>query len=192
MDEHWVIDQGESKIAELLKPLGHNKDCAKYILKAAYHFRDMWKGVMPRDYCKLMELDGVGPKIALLTIYEVYRQMQGIPMDIHMLRQFTSLGWVPDTTNLFSSTCAFLEPMKEKTKPSYKEKVCWAALESYIPKVLWEALNPCWAGFGQLMRESTEARKKVVDYLNTSSHDFDSSIRAVDRIRFLRLLAEYE
>jgi endonuclease III len=62
---------------------------AHYILSAIIN----WKG-MPRDYCKLSNFLGVGPKIFLVCIAVCYGNKQGAPCNVHMVQIFEALGWV--------------------------------------------------------------------------------------------------
>jgi endonuclease III len=98
VDAKWVLEQGESKLQAIFAPLGRQKDTARYVTGIAR----AWQG-MPRDYRLLLGFPGVGPKVALVTIDECFKDAQGVPCDIHMVRIFKTLGWMPTTISLSDS-----------------------------------------------------------------------------------------
>jgi endonuclease III len=79
----WVLEQGVDGIANALRVLGRQNMTAKYIVAIA----DNWKG-LSRNYRSLMDLPGVGAKVALVTIAECFNLSQGVPCDVHMVRIF--------------------------------------------------------------------------------------------------------
>jgi endonuclease III len=65
---------------------------AKYIVSIA----EQWKG-LPRNYWLLTDLPGVGAKVALVTVAECFNLFQGVPCDVHIVRIFKALNWMPRT-----------------------------------------------------------------------------------------------
>ena len=156
--EKWVLDFGEENLAKKLAPLGMQKKSAKFVMKAAEH---MLNSPPPRDYRDLMVLDGVGPKIALVTLQEAHGGAQGIPCDIHMCRMWTILNWIPSFDEL-GSCCDMLEKSNEE---SFDYELARAAIEGWFPPFFWRELNQTWAGLGQHLNKevSQEAACKLAD-----------------------------
>ena len=56
---------------------------SKYI----FTISENWDG-LSRNYRSVMELSGVGAKVALVTVAECFNLAQGVPCNIHMVRIF--------------------------------------------------------------------------------------------------------
>ena len=68
----WVLSHTEKDLAKKLEKLGRQDSNAKYLMKTAESVKK-WGGTIPRDYRLLVKsCAGVGPKIALVTIAEIY------------------------------------------------------------------------------------------------------------------------
>jgi endonuclease III len=68
--EELALEFGEKHLAEKLATLGMQKKSSSNIMNAAKHMISLSRE--PRDYRKLQILDGVGPKIALVTIQDAH------------------------------------------------------------------------------------------------------------------------
>jgi len=108
VDPEWVLAQGESKIQSIFAPLGCQKDTTKYVLGIAC----AWQG-MPRDYCLLLQFPGVGLKVALVTIDECFKMAQGVPCDVHMVRIFKALNWMPKVISMADSWASTKETSQQ-------------------------------------------------------------------------------
>jgi endonuclease III len=173
----WVLDQGQAKLQAIFAPLGRQKDTSKYITAIA----DVWHS-MPRDYRLLLQLPGVGPKVALVTIFECFNNNQGVPCDIHMIRIFTVLGWLPTASISLCDSWAGKEMTHEFAR---------AAIEGWFPKHFWGELNQTWAGLGQLFRNKADTAK-MAQWLDRQSKDWRSSLRSSDIDKLCRIRAAYK
>jgi endonuclease III len=165
VDPKWVLEQGEGNIRAILAPLGRQNDSARYITAIA----GVWHS-MPRDYRRLLAFPGVGPKVALVTIYECFKDGQGAPCDIHMVRIFKALGWMPTTISVSDSWVG---------KETSQHEFARAAIEGWFPKLFWSQLNQTWAGLGQLFR-SQEHTSKIAQWVDHQAKDWDSTLRLSD------------
>ncbi len=181
--EKWVLDFGEENLAKKLAPLGMQKKSAKFVMKAAEH---MLNSPPPRDYRDLMVLDGVGPKIALVTLQEAHGGAQGIPCDIHMCRMWTILNWIPSFDEL-GSCCDMLEKSNEE---NFDYELARAAIEGWFPPFFWKELNQTWAGLGQLLNEEV-SRKAICEFVDAATSDYNTPWRQADKTSFKQLLKKY-
>ena len=85
------------------------------------------RGDIPRTYEQLLELRGVGPKIAHILMLAAWQECTGIGVDTHVHRISNRLGWV-------------------RTKTPEETRV---ALEALLPREQWAPLNVLFVGFGQ-------------------------------------------
>jgi endonuclease III len=165
VDPKWILDQGESKLQAIFAPLGRQKETTKYVIGIAH----AWQG-MPRDYRRLLPFPGVGPKVALVTIDECFKHAQGVPCDIHMVRIFRTLGWMPTNISVSDSWAA---------KETSQHEFARAAIEGWFPNQFWSQLNKTWAGLGQLFR-STSDTTKMAQWVDKHAKDCDSTLRLSD------------
>jgi endonuclease III len=189
VDEDWVIELGQSKLAKLLQPMGMQNQNAKYIIQAAVDMKKMKQS--PRDYRQLAKILGVGPKIALVTIQETTGQAQGIPCDIHMCRIFTILDWIPSSNeNNDTSSCLDIVESENKKQGNYNYEMARAAMEGWFPASSWSELNQTWAGLGQLL--NLELGSKVVaEYVDKETASVESPWRVADKASFIKILVAY-
>jgi endonuclease III len=165
VDPKWVLEQGEGNIQAILAPLGRQNDSARYITDIA----GVWHS-MPRDYHQLLAFPEVGPKVALVTIYECFKDGQGAPCDIHMVHIFKALGWMPTTISLSDSWVG---------KETSQHEFARAAIKGWFPKIFWSQLNQTWAGLGQLFR-SQDHTSKIAQWVDHQAKDWDSTLRLSD------------
>ncbi|KAL2921006.1 Endonuclease III-like protein 1 chloroplastic [Bienertia sinuspersici] len=91
-------------------------------------------GDIPSSLKELLELPGVGPKIAHLILHIAWNDVQGICVDTHVHRICNRLGWVSRAgTN-------------QKTRSPEETR---EALQKWLPKEEWAPINPLLVGFGQ-------------------------------------------
>jgi endonuclease III len=188
VDEKWVVELGTKKLAEILEPLGMFNKSAANITLAAHHMLELSRE--PRDYRDLLELEGVGPKIALVTIQEAHGKAQGVPCDVHMCRIFTLLNWIPSFVEEESSSCLDMLEAKKTGGEKYNYELARAAMEGWFPSSVWAELNQTWAGLGQLLNDA-ESRVVMCDFVDKATSNFDSPWRLGDKASFRSILSEY-
>ncbi|KAL0844121.1 hypothetical protein Bca101_017367 [Brassica carinata] len=124
----------ESTIRELIYPVGFYARKATYMKKIAKLCLEKYNGDIPSSLDDLLSLPGIGPKMAHLILHIAWDDVQGICVDTHVHRICNRLGWVsrPGT--------------KQKTSSPEETRV---ALQQWLPKEEWVAINPLLVGFGQ-------------------------------------------
>ncbi|CAH2038801.1 unnamed protein product [Thlaspi arvense] len=124
----------ESTIKELIYPVGFYTRKATNVKKVAEICLTKYDGDIPSSLEELLSLPGVGPKIAHLVLHIAWNDVQGICVDTHVHRICNRLGWVskPGTNQKTSSP--------EETR---------VALQQWLPKEEWVAINFLLVGFGQ-------------------------------------------
>ncbi|KFK42928.1 hypothetical protein AALP_AA1G056300 [Arabis alpina] len=130
-----AIDKAdESTIKDLIYPVGFYTRKATNVKKVAKICLTKYDGDIPRSLDELLSLPGVGPKIAHLVLHIAWNDVQGICVDTHVHRICNRLGWVskPGT--------------KQKTSSPEETRV---ALQQWLPKEEWVAINFLLVGFGQ-------------------------------------------
>ncbi|TPX35352.1 hypothetical protein SmJEL517_g02208 [Synchytrium microbalum] len=108
----------------------HNRKTI-YIKQAAQIIQDDYDGDIPPTVEKLMELPGVGPKMAYLCMQCAWNKNDGVGVDTHVHRISNRLGWVKTA----------------EKDPEYTR----LELESWLPSDYWAQLNPLLVGFGQTL-----------------------------------------
>nr|XP_018678901.1 PREDICTED: endonuclease III homolog 2, chloroplastic isoform X2 [Musa acuminata subsp. malaccensis] len=112
-----------------------------FYLRKAHHMKkvaeiclEKYGGDIPSSINELLALPGVGPKIAYLVMIMGWNNVQGICVDTHVHRICNRLGWVsrPGT--------------RQKTSNPEQTRV---SLETWLPKDLWDPINPLLVGFGR-------------------------------------------
>ncbi|CAG8433005.1 6307_t:CDS:2 [Ambispora gerdemannii] len=131
-----IIDTDELILDECISKVGFHKQKAKWIKQAAVTCKEEYNGDIPNDIKNLMNLKGVGPKMAYLCMQCAWNINQGIGVDVHVHRITNRLGW-----------CKTKEP--EATRK---------ALESWLPKEFWSEINYLLVGFGQTTCKSPYPR----------------------------------
>ncbi|MCH4153383.1 MAG: endonuclease III [Saccharofermentans sp.] len=81
----------ESQIAEIIRPCGLYKAKAKSVKAFCTKLTCEWNGKIPNDVQMLMEVPGVGRKIANLIVGEIYRT-PAIVVDTHCKRVMYRIG----------------------------------------------------------------------------------------------------
>ncbi|XP_057792837.1 endonuclease III homolog 1, chloroplastic-like isoform X2 [Salvia miltiorrhiza] len=124
----------EGAIKELIHPVGFYSRKASNMRKVAKICLDRYNGDIPSTLEELLELPGIGPKMAHLVMNVGWNNVQGICVDTHVHRICNRLGWVsrPGTKQRTSTP--------EQTRES---------LQLWLPKEEWVPINPLLVGFGQ-------------------------------------------
>ncbi|MEM3401662.1 MAG: endonuclease III [Candidatus Hadarchaeales archaeon] len=116
-----------AKIAKLIKKAGFAKQKAERIKKIARILLEKHGGAVPACREALMELPGVGPKTADVTLCYGFG-IPAIPVDTHVNRISRRLGLVPETAKI------------EEVGP---------ALKKIFPKNRWRLINRGLVLFGR-------------------------------------------
>lgn len=122
-----ILETSEEKLAELLYGVGFYNRKAKYLKETAAILRSRYDGDIPTTLEELMELPGVGSKMAKLVMMIGWKQVVGISADTHVHRIANRLGWV------------------QSKNPLETEK----QLEEWMPREYWKDVNLLLVGLGQ-------------------------------------------
>lgn len=114
-------------IERLIKPSGFYKAKARYIKRIAQIIVKKYKGKVPKDREKLIELPGVGAKTSGIVLVYGFGIPAGIPVDVHVHRISNRIGLV-------------------KTKRPEETE---AKLMEIVPKEHWIEFNTLFVLFGQ-------------------------------------------
>jgi len=103
VDEHnlsvdTILKTPEATLNQWISKVGFHNRKAKHIKEATKILKDTHEGRVPSNYDDLIALPGVGPKMAHLVLQEVFDDVQGISVDVHVHRISNRLGWVKSTT----------------------------------------------------------------------------------------------
>ncbi len=89
-----ISNTSESQLNSLISSVGFHNKKSKYIKSAADLILTKHKGVVPSSYEEIIELPGVGPKMAHLLLQISFGEVQGISVDTHVHRISNRLKWV--------------------------------------------------------------------------------------------------
>ncbi|XP_012570442.1 endonuclease III homolog 1, chloroplastic-like isoform X2 [Cicer arietinum] len=124
----------EETIKKLIYPVGFYIRKASNLKKIAHICLTKYDGDIPNSIEELLSLPGVGPKIAHLVMIIGWNNVQGICVDTHVHRICNRLGWVSRSGT------------KQRTSlPEETRK----ALQRWLPREEWVAINPLLVGFGR-------------------------------------------
>ncbi|KAJ4485422.1 DNA glycosylase [Lentinula aciculospora] len=118
-----------SLVQDSINKVGFWRRKAEYIQKAAVICRDNHDGDVPKTLDELLDLPGVGKKMAYLMLGSGWGLNMGIGVDVHVHRITNRLGWHNPSTKT-----------PEETRIS---------LESWLPRELHQKINHLLVGFGQ-------------------------------------------
>ncbi|XP_054762382.2 endonuclease III-like protein 1 [Lytechinus pictus] len=124
-----ILKTPEAKIGQLIYPVGFWKRKADYIKRTTQILKDQYQGDIPPTLKELVQLPGVGPKMAHIIMDVGWNQVTGIGVDTHVHRISNRLKWV-----------------KKETKAPEDTRV---ALEDWLPRDMWSEVNVLLVGFGQ-------------------------------------------
>lgn len=116
----------QADVIKIIRKIGFYNNKSKNIINASKMLLEKFNNKVPKTMQELVELPGVGRKVANCVLVYAYKQ-DAIPVDTHVHRISNRLGWV-------------------KTKsPEETEK----ALESLVPKRHWQILNDTFVSHGK-------------------------------------------
>lgn len=106
-----VLELGEERLGEIIKPCGLYKAKAKNIIGTTSIFINDWKKTIPQNIDEILYCPGIGRKIANLLLGELY----GIPalvVDTHFKRVAGRIGLTinTDPTKIEKDVCAVSDP----------------------------------------------------------------------------------
>lgn len=133
----------DDELNALISKVGFRNQKTRYLKETARSIVEVHDGRVPRTAAELVELPGVGPKMAHIVEYLVHGTCSGIGVDTHMHRMFDRLGWVGGDDDERKST-------PERTREY---------LEAWLPREYWGEINVLWVGFGQ---ETTQQKEKAL------------------------------
>jgi endonuclease-3 len=131
-----------TKLNELIYKVGFHNNKTKYIQKVVAILQTQYDGDIPPTAVAMMELPGIGPKMAFIIETVAWGNVTGIGIDTHMHRMLNELKWVhsknPEQTRL--------------------------QLEAWLPREKWGTINYLWVGFGQEVQQfKPKLLRKVLD-----------------------------
>jgi endonuclease-3 len=116
------------EVDEAIRQVGFHTRKAQYLLKTSEILVRDYGGDIPPTLDKILELPGVGPKMAHILMNVGWGTPVGIGVDTHVHRICNRLGWVKNTRT------------PEQTR---------LQLESWLPRTYWGQINHLLVGFGQ-------------------------------------------
>ncbi|XP_063058697.1 endonuclease III-like protein 1 [Engraulis encrasicolus] len=124
-----ILNTDDDTLGKLIYPVGFWRTKVKYIKQSTAMLREEYGGDIPSSVEGLVQLPGVGPKMAHLAMDIAWHQTSGIGVDTHVHRISNRLGWTRTQT---------------KTPEDTRR-----ALEAWLPRELWSEINWLLVGFGQ-------------------------------------------
>lgn len=126
-----MINLGQSRLEEIIKPCGLFHSKAKHIIESSKTIFEKYNGEVPNSVEKLMQLDGVGKKTANV-VYSVAFNGDAIAVDTHVFRLARRIGFSVSTTPLGV----------EKDLCSLIDKNLWSKAHHYL---IFHGRNVCKA-----------------------------------------------
>jgi endonuclease-3 len=113
-------------VIKIIRRIGFYNTKSKNIINAAKMLLEKFDGKVPKKMEQLIELPGVGRKVANCVLVYAYKQ-DAIPVDTHVHRISNRLGWV-----------------KTKMPEETEEK-----LEKLVPRKHWQLINDTFVSHGK-------------------------------------------
>ena len=76
------INAKKEDMEQVVFPLGFQVQRVLFLRNTAKIIWNQYQGKIPQSYSQLMKLSGVGPKIALVTLHEGYKLVEGLPWTV--------------------------------------------------------------------------------------------------------------
>ncbi|PVU97618.1 hypothetical protein BB561_000456 [Smittium simulii] len=124
-----IANASTDKIKVAIKGVGFANKKAIYLKKTASICLQKYNSDIPRHLKDLLDLPGVGPKMAFLVLQSAWNANEGIGVDVHVFRISHRLGWASDSAST-----------PELTR---------AELQNLLPKEEWPTINKLLVGLGQ-------------------------------------------
>jgi len=130
------------QLNELIRKVGFHNNKTKYIKQVVEILLEKYDGDIPPTAEEMIELPGIGPKMAYIVENVAWNKTTGIGVDTHMHRMFNQLKWV-----------------KSKNPEQTRNQ-----LEAWLPKEYWSSVNLLWVGFGQEVQQfKAKMLRKALD-----------------------------
>ncbi|GME86826.1 unnamed protein product [[Candida] boidinii] len=135
----------EPTLDTLIFKVGFHRRKASYIKKTCSILNEKFNGDIPDNITDIVALPGIGQKMGNLILQCGWNITTGIGVDVHMYRMSTMWGW-----------CGGKSGSGSKSSGSGKSKNCTpetvrVELESWLPRDMWNEINPVLVGFGQMV-----------------------------------------
>jgi endonuclease-3 len=132
-----ILDMDRSKLADdYLKSVGFRNNKARYLQETAAILLRNYDGDIPPTAALMMELPGVGPKMAYITENVAWNKQSGIGVDTHMHRLLPLLDWA-----------------RRNSKSPEQTRI---HLQAWLPLEYWKDVNLLWVGFGQEIQQQKQ------------------------------------
>jgi endonuclease-3 len=131
LDVESISQMTPEKLNSYIQKVGFHNNKTKYIKQVVEILKEEYAGDIPPTAAAMMELPGIGPKMAFICENVAWDKHSGIGVDTHMHRLFNELGWV-------------------KSKNPEQTRV---QLEAWLPTDKWIEVNILWVGFGQEVQQ---------------------------------------
>ncbi|PFH32486.1 endonuclease III family 1 protein [Besnoitia besnoiti] len=115
------------ELTQLLYGVGFHRNKARFLKEACETILAKHGGDIPPTYEELVQLRGVGPKMANIAVHAGWDRLEGIAVDVHVHRIANRLNWVRTKT-----------PIETQH-----------AVQRFLPRELWAEINLLFVGFGQ-------------------------------------------
>eukprot|EP00002_Diphylleia_rotans_P024201 TRINITY_DN4770_c0_g2_i1.p1 TRINITY_DN4770_c0_g2~~TRINITY_DN4770_c0_g2_i1.p1 ORF type:complete len:284 (-),score=55.96 TRINITY_DN4770_c0_g2_i1:55-906(-) len=123
-----ILQTDDKLLDSLISKVGFHNRKTIYIKQTAAILKDKYNGDIPETLEGLLELPGVGKKMAYLTILSAWKRCEGIGVDVHVHRIADRLRW---------------------TKKAKDPEDTRLQLESWLPREHWSTINELLVGLGQ-------------------------------------------
>ncbi|KAJ3251092.1 DNA N-glycosylase and apurinic/apyrimidinic (AP) lyase [Boothiomyces macroporosus] len=117
------------ELNKLISKVGYHNKKTVYLQKTANILLEKYNGDVPNNLKEMLDLPGVGPKMAYLAMQECWNLVEGIGVDTHVHRICNRLGWVKSKA-------------PEQTR---------AQLQDWLDKKYWSEVNVLLVGYGQVL-----------------------------------------
>eukprot|EP01134_Creolimax_fragrantissima_P008164 CFRG8164T1 len=163
-----VLDMSHETLNSMINKVGFHNRKTIMIKQVAQILTDKHSGLVPDTMDELMELPGVGPKMAIIVLRVAFGKVVGISVDTHVHQIANKLNWTEPGGLKVCNT-------PEKTR---------AAIENWIPFDLWEHVNIVLVGLGQEIQ--TEKPKLLRKCLHCSNPEAAFALLAKLELRKVR------
>jgi len=121
-----LMNAKSAEVIKIIRKIGFYNAKAKNVIEASRIVVEKFNGRVPSTMTELLELPGVGRKVANCVLVYAYKQ-DAIPVDVHVNRIAYRLGWVKENT-------------PEETE---------LALIKLVPQKHWKILNNTFVSHGK-------------------------------------------
>uniref|UniRef100_A0A7S1FZM5 HhH-GPD domain-containing protein n=1 Tax=Corethron hystrix TaxID=216773 RepID=A0A7S1FZM5_9STRA len=121
----------DAVLNKLIGKVGFHNNKTRFIKEASEKICLEYNCDIPPSAEELMNLSGIGPKMAYIIENICFDKCSGIGVDTHMHRIFNQLKWVESKT-------------PEQTR---------VQLEGWLPQEKWREVNVLWVGVGQEVQQ---------------------------------------